>query len=460
MVLSMSRSVKIPRFQEKKRLIIIGLDCAEPSLVFDKLKERMPNLAGLAALGTWGNLTSTMPPTTIPAWLSMFTGLDPGQLGVYGFRNRQDNSYREPRLFNAGQIDAPMIWDSLSQAGKTCYVLGVPGTYPPRPLKGRLVSSFLAPNTLADYTFPKELKTEIEAAVDGYMLDVEGYRTEDKTWLRDQIWLMTKKRFELACLWAKEPDWDLMIVAEMGIDRIQHGFWRFFDPRHRLFEPGNQFESVIPDYYEFIDGQVEKLLQAAGPEVAVGIVSDHGAQAMQGGFRINEWLIEQGDLVLTTAPEKPQPLTAGLIDWKKTSAWGEGGYCGKIYINLQGREPQGIVARQELAKYTQDLAARLEQTSDEDGQSLNTRVVFPEKEYRKLKGIPPDLIVCFGDLAWRSIAEVGTNRIHARGNDSGPDDANHAQDGIFIFSGPGLARQAAKNMSILDVHKLIADYCV
>ena len=440
--------------------MIIGLDCAEPSLVFDKFKDRLPTLARLAASGTWGKLTSTMPPTTIPAWLSMFSGLDPGQLGVYGFRNRQDYSYREPKLFNATQIEAARIWDSLSQAGKTCYVLGVPGTYPPRPLKGRLVSSFLAPGTEADYTFPSELKNQIDAAVNGYMLDVEGYRTENKTWLRDQIRLMTKKRFELACLWANEPDWDLLIMAEMGIDRIQHGFWRFFDARHRLYEPGNQFESVIPDYYEFIDGQVAKLLQAAGPEVAVGIVSDHGAQAMQGGFRVNEWLVDQGDLVLATAPQKSQPLTAGLVDWKKTRAWGEGGYCGKIYINLQGREPSGVVARQDLEKYKQDLAARLEQTNDEGGQSLKTRVVFPEKEYRKLKGIPPDLIVCFGNLAWRAIAEVGTQRIHARGNDSGPDDANHAQNGIYIFSGPGFAAQAEKQMSILDVHGLIADYCV
>ena len=86
-----------------------------------------------------------------------------------------------------------------------------------------------------------------------------------------------------------------------------------------------------------------------------------------------------------------------------------------------------------------DLAQRLEHCTDPKDKSLNTKVYFPEQVYRQTRGIPPDLIVNFGNLAWRALGEVGSGQIHAIGNDTGPDDANHAQDGIFIDFDPAQA---------------------
>jgi len=430
----------------KKRLLIIGLDCAEPSLVFDRLADRLPTLNGLRRRGSWGLLETTVPPTTIPAWVSMFTGRDPGQLGVYGFRIRRDHGYGELGLFHSRMVEAPRVWDRLGTAGLTSYILGVPGTFPPRPMKGRLVSSFLAPGNESEYTYPPGLKEQVESIAGGYMLDVEGFRTEDKKWLLKQIRKMTEKRFKVARSWAKKPDWDLMIMVEMGTDRIHHGFWRCFDEKHRLHKPGNRFQNAIPDYYAYIDSEAAALIEAAGPGTEVMVVSDHGARALDGGFRINEWLVQQGDLVLKENTTE--------IDWLKTRAWGEGGYHARIFLNIKGREPNGVLDSKEVAAYRADLASRLEKTTDEKGKPLGTQVIYPEKVYREIKGIPPDLMVYFGNLAWRSIGELGTGEIHARGNDTGPDDANHTEHGIFIYSLAG----HLSSPSILDITPMILDF--
>ena len=73
-----------------KKIMVIGLDCAAPSLVFDRWRDQLPNLKKLMKNGVYGELTSTIPPITVPAWSSMMSSKDPGQLGIYGFRNRKD----------------------------------------------------------------------------------------------------------------------------------------------------------------------------------------------------------------------------------------------------------------------------------------------------------------------------------------------------------------------------------
>ncbi|MBN2493492.1 MAG: alkaline phosphatase family protein [Deltaproteobacteria bacterium] len=444
----------------KRRLLVIGLDCAEPSLVFGALRERMPCTRGLCDRGTWGELRSTDPPITMPAWLAMFTGLDPGELGVYGFRNRPDHGYGPMQIASARSTRASRVWDRLSEAGLCSFLLGVPGTYPPWPIRGRMVASFLSPGKEAVYTYPRELAASLDALAGGeYLVDVTGFRTEDKDWLLGEIRRMTTARFQLARTWAAEPDWDLFALVEMGPDRLHHGFWRHFDPAHRLHQPSSPYTSAIPDYYALLDSEIASLVEAAGPGTAVMLVSDHGARAMQGGFCINEWLVEQGDLVLASRPEPAERLQPEHVDWTRTRAWGAGGYYGRVFINVQGREPSGAVPRAQLEGYRADLIRRLEATADEDGRSLGTRVLRPDTIYRRVSGIPPDLLVYFGDLAWRSIGTLGSGRIHVRGNDTGPDDANHDRHGIFVFADPARPGDGARvERDILEVTPAILDF--
>src|SRR5690349_18509140 len=120
----------------ERKMMVIGLDCAAPELVFDKFRDELPTLRKLYEGGVWGQMESCVPAITVPAWASMMSSKDPGTLGVYGFRNRGDYSYQKQVLANALSVKTERVWDILSQAGKKVITIGVPQTYPPRPLNG------------------------------------------------------------------------------------------------------------------------------------------------------------------------------------------------------------------------------------------------------------------------------------------------------------------------------------
>jgi len=105
---------------------------------------------------------------------------------------------------------------------------------------------------------------------------------------------------------------------------------------------------------------------------------------------------------------------------------------------VEGREPQGVIPPEAYDATRDELIAKLEALSDPQGRPIGTRAFRPEEIYRQIHNIPPDLIVYFGNLAWRAVGSVGLNAIHTFENDTGPDDANHAQNGLFILTVPGL----------------------
>jgi predicted AlkP superfamily phosphohydrolase/phosphomutase len=313
----------------------------------------------------------------------------------------------------------------------------------------------------SDYTYPRELKDEIAQVVGEYMIDVKGFRTDDKQWLLDQIYDMTAKRFKLAKHLIRTKPWDLFWMVEMGTDRIHHGFWQFMDPSHHRYEAGNRFEKAIHDYYVYLDGLIGDLLAELDLETtAVMVVSDHGAKCMHGGFCFNDWLIREGYLVMN--PPYP-PLSKGgsegglrkfqfsEVDWSKTRVWGEGGYYGRCFINLQGREPQGIVPQNQWESLRDELIAKLEALRDDGGRPMGTRAYKPQDIYHQVNGVPPDLVVIFGDLSWRSVGTIGNSSLHVFDNDTGPDDANHAQQGMYILTHPSLSAGGRRNASLYDV---------
>ena len=112
--------------RQQPKVVVIGLDCAEPSLVFDRFRGRLPNLERLMARGVSGRLQSCDPPITVPAWSSMLSSKDPGTLGIYGFRNRLDYSYEKLSFATSAAVREPRVWDYLGQAGKRVILLGIP----------------------------------------------------------------------------------------------------------------------------------------------------------------------------------------------------------------------------------------------------------------------------------------------------------------------------------------------
>ncbi|MFQ5724651.1 MAG: alkaline phosphatase family protein, partial [Terriglobia bacterium] len=411
----------------------------------------LPCLKSLQEEGWSARLESVIPPITVPAWSCMMSGKDPGELGIYGFRNRKDHSYDGLSIANSTAVREDRVWDILGRAGKQVILLAVPGTYPPRPVNGSLVSCFLTPSAQSEFTYPASLKAELTQKFGPYRLDVEGFRSEEKERILEQIYRMTEQHFAMARHLLSTRPWDFFLMVEMGTDRLHHAFWKFCDPSHRKYEKGNRFENAMLDYYRFVDRQVAELCPLWGEETSVFVVSDHGAQKMEGGICVNEWLQQEGYLSLAEPVAEQTPLAQVKIDWSKTKAWGEGGYYCRIFLNVRGREPQGVVAPGEVEGVREELKRKLEAMLDDQGQPLGTKVYKPEEIYHAVRGVPPDLIVLFGNLRWRSVGSLGLGRVHTFENDTGPDDANHSQHGIFLLREPGLGKRRLDDLNLLDV---------
>ncbi|MEX2751495.1 MAG: alkaline phosphatase family protein [Candidatus Freyarchaeota archaeon] len=433
-----------------KKVLIIGLDCAAPELVFEKFLDDLPNIKKMLTHGVYGKLKSCIPPITIPAWMVMMTSRDPGTLGLYGFRHKKSYSY-ETWIANSKSIKHKTIWDILSEKGLKSCIVGVPPSYPPKPINGCLVSCFITPDAEKDYTYPKELKSELEAKFGKYIFDVE-FRAEERDQVLERIYEMTKQHFQVIKYLIQKGGWDLFAFVEIGLDRIHHAFWKFFDKKHPKYVPNNKYENVIREYYRYLDKEIGDLLGLLDNDTIVLVVSDHGAKQMKGAFCINQWLMQEGYLKIKGNPERGAKIEDAPIDWARTKAWGWGGYYARIFINVEGREPQGTVTPEDYEKTLDELAEKLKQIRGPNGEKFYNKIYKPEEIYDELNGDSPDLIVYFDDLYWRSAGTIGYETLYLSENDTGPDDAVHSEYGVFILYDPtkNLGLELG-NLNILDV---------
>jgi predicted AlkP superfamily phosphohydrolase/phosphomutase len=443
-----------------RKVMVLGLDCAPPEHIFDEYAGDIPNLTKLVENGMWGPLESIVPPITVPAWMCMMTSKDPGTLGIYGFRNRKDHTYDGLAFATSWAIKEPTVWDILSEAGKDCIVMSVPPSYPPKQLRGIQIGCFLTPNSDAEYTYPKELKTEIENNVGEYIFDIRNFRTDNTQYIIDEAYKMTDARFKTADYLLSGKPWDFFVMVEMGPDRLNHGIWSFIDPHHPRYEAGNPYRESLRDYYRHLDSKIGDLLEKyADDDTTVIVVSDHGAKAMVGGVCFNEWLLREG--YLTFEDELPTEITPSnklAIDWSKTLAWGDGGYYGRLFLNVAGREPNGIIPAADYDKVRDELIVKIEAMVDHEGRPMGNKALKPEEIYTSQNGVAPDLIVIFGELKWRSVGSLGHGSIYTFENDTGPDEANHAEHGIFIMTNaPGMQPGRKEGLHLWDVHSTILD---
>lgn len=417
------------------KICVLGLDGAAPEIVFGD--ERLVNLRRLMDLGVYGRLESVIPPTAVPAWMCMSTSQDPGSLGVYGFRNRSDHSYDKLAFASSASITAPAIWDQLAREGKKSILVGVPPNYPPRRVNGISIGCLLTPDTVKnDFTDPPALKAEITELVGEYPVDVKNFRTDKKDWLKEEIFNMSRKQWRVVRWLLTEREWDYFHFVDIGLERMQHGFWNYFDPKHVDFEPGNPYQDAIPEYYRWLDEQIGGIVELLDNDTSLLIVSDHGAQRLDGSFAINEWLIREGLLILKEYPEVLTPFEKLKVNWSKTKAWSEGGAYARVFFNVKGREPQGAILPSEYESFQNEMQASLAALPGEDGHPLKLLVFKPKEIYRQVQHVAPDLIVHFGELSWSSIGTVGHSKLHVQENDTGPDGCNPAQYGMFILAAP------------------------
>ncbi|HYD48945.1 MAG TPA: alkaline phosphatase family protein, partial [Terriglobales bacterium] len=393
------------------------------------------------------------PPITVPAWSSMLSSRDPGELGIYGFRDRSGHGYGESAFASSYSVRLPRLWEMLPPGARSI-LIGVPQTYPPPAVDGWVVSCLLTPSAAKVTTHPPELRRELDEMCGGYTFDVEDFRSSDRSELLERIYAKTRQDFAVARHLATTRPWNLLAMVVMGTDRIQHAFWPRQDDDAA---PG---WSVLLEYYRALDAEIGALQQCLAPDAVMLVVSDHGAKRMEGGIFLNQWLIDNGYLRLLEEPVQPTPLRPAMVDWAHTTAWADGGYCGRIYLNVSGREPAGTVAAADVEALCDELARGIAGIAGPQSDALGSVVHRPRDLYAAVEGVAPELFVYLGNLGWRALGSVGAGSWYADGNDTGPDGANHDHDGILILADPqqSYGGVALDGLQLMDVAPTVLSF--
>lgn len=413
------------------KICVLGLDGAAPQVVFRD--ERLSNLRRLMDAGVYGLLESVVPPSTMPAWACFAASQDPGSLGVYGRRQRSGYSFAD-----AAPPEALTIHDHLAQQGRKTILVGAPS------------------RTARNFVSPVELQDKIGERMRDRFVDTP-FPTGDKNRFKEEVFAMSERHWQTAKSLLAEQPWDYFQFTDIGLDRLQHAFWSYFDPKHALFESGNPYENVIPDYYRRLDEHVGDVLDLLDNETVVLVASAYGAQRLDGAFAVNEWLLREGLLALKEYPAAPTAFEELRIDWTRTRAWSDGGYCAQIFFNLQGREPQGVIPAAQAEAFANDLTKLLEALADDNGQSLQAIVSRPKQIYRETRNAAPDLIVELGGMFWRAIGSVGHSRI-CLGHDAALGGCNHSEFGAFILAAPNCPLQGEyEGARLLDMAPTLLD---
>ena len=433
-----------------EKVFVIGLDSAPPELLYHEFIDELPNIRKILENSIHGAMRSCIPAITIPAWIVMATGKTPGELGLYGFRHRKSNSYKDIWIAHSLMVKEKAVWDYIAEKGKKSILVGIPPSYPPKKVNGCMISCFITPDSSVNYTYPAELKSEVEKLVGDYIFDVV-FRKDERDQIIEEVWEMTEKRFEVIRYLIQEKDWDYFEFVEIGLDRIHHAFWKYFDKNHHLYKPG-KYENVIRDYYKLLDREIGKTIKLLDENTAVAIVSDHGIKGMKGCFAINQWLIQEGLLkirnpeILEKCPVKFEQLD---IKWSDTVAWAWGGYYSRVFLNVEGREKKGSVKPSDFEKVRDEVSELIKSVRGPNGEKWDTEVFYPEKIYPAVEGDIPDMMVYLDGLSWRSAGTLGWESNYLKENDTGPDDAVHSEYGCFAISMPGMEKKVI-NSTIYD----------
>lgn len=285
-----------------ERVILLGLDGATFRLLKPWAEDgTLPNFARLFQEGSWGELASTIPPTTPPAWAACMTGKNPGKHGIYDFRE-SPLKYPDRPLINLSSMQGRKLWHLFAADGKKSAIVNVPITYPPEPVDGLMISGMMTPSNDSDYAYPAELKEEIRRQIGDYVvnIDIPKYDVEleeDALRLLQDVEHSFMKRKELFYYLLENKPWQFFFIVFINLDRIQHLFWKYLDPEWPLYESkmAKMLRPRIIKSYRMVDEMIGELRARIGDTPLV-IMSDHGFGATRQWFNVNTWLEKNGYL--------------------------------------------------------------------------------------------------------------------------------------------------------------------
>ncbi len=476
-----------------QKIIVIGLDGATFDLIKPFVAQgKLPTFQKLMATGAFSELRSTVPPVTASAWSSFMTGKNPGAHGLFDFMQRRENSY-DLAPVSARDRDGKAVWDLIGDAGGKVIVMNVPVTWPPQPVNGALITGMLTPRHAENYTHPKELAAELQAAIGEYVV----YSDEVYSKGRGEIFLDALKhsatqRVKAAEYLTQKYPWDFFMLVFPETDTVAHGLWAAYDASHHEHDPAEAQTRVaafdntllrdgILALYQHVDALLARLLSNIPDPISILVMSDHGHGPVRNFLYVNNYLAQRGYLRfkpnlgsqlkraafqagLTPRAVYNMLLALGLgklrrtldkrrggrgllkrfflsfadVDWARTRAYSIG-YIGEVHINLKGREPQGIVAPGAEYERTRDqVIADLRALKLPDGTPLVEHIWKKEEIYRGAHlAQAPDILflprnletIAFGDF------EFGSNKVlqPAFGVSS-----SHRMNGILIVNGAGV----------------------
>ncbi|MBI1295435.1 hypothetical protein GC175_10825 [bacterium] len=456
------------KFLKKRhpKLLVVGLDGFAPDLVLSKWRNQLPTFNRLMTEGAFGTLQSSVPCVSIPAWNVMTAGKDAGTIGLYGEKNHGEGSYDDVQIAFGSASREPAVWEILGEAGKRVVTMGVPGTYPPQLVNGVQISCHLTPQTLvtganqdqaAKFTYPQELGAKVNQWTGGaYPVDIVTDTPQPIEEQIQQIYQMTDQHFQVMRKLLKQQIWDFFISVEIGASRLHQRVWG--EEQDHLPNEKIAFEQVILDYYTHIDSHLEQLIAQLDGDTAIMIVSDRGVQRAAGSICVNDWLVDEEWLALVDGPiDHVQAFRADDVNWQKTLAWAEGGEFTRFFLNVEGREPQGLIPWSSYLDMRDELIAKILDVRGPSGERLNTQIFKPEETFRHLHGTVPDLIVYWDDLRWQATDDLGHPTIWTNVGEAG---AAPTPNGLYIYWHPRQKFNGTElfGWEVLDVAPTILDY--
>jgi predicted AlkP superfamily phosphohydrolase/phosphomutase len=305
---------------DRRRLLIIGLDGATWDVLDPLIRDgTMPRLERLRASGAWGRLRSTIPPITPAAWTTMTTGKRPGRHGVFHFVNLFGSEDHADDIVSARSVRSPAVWDVLGRAGRRVGLVNIPLTYPPRAVNGFMVTGLLTPSNATVFTYPPELSASLpdhEIEIDRFAGKVPFVDAIDGEAIRPSLDLVAdfeamldRRSAETLLLMRREP-WDVFMTVFMETDRLGHYLWAY----HPTGEgAASDLRAAVRRFYGHLDEVVGRVVDAAGADVDVLVVSDHGmGPKHRRRFHANMWLHEAGLLSRRRSTSGASRLEAGL----------------------------------------------------------------------------------------------------------------------------------------------------
>ncbi len=435
------------------RVILFGIDGADWSFLQGWIDNgHMPNLARLVKEGASAPLASVVPLNSASAWVSMITGKGPGSHGVFGFAANEDGAYRR-KTITSGEISAATVWEIANAAGEPAGSVNCPISYPPFPVDGFMVSGIITPyNGL--WVYPPALESELRGLFGPYMVDLPWAEVDEQTpghrekFLAD-LYLMTRKQEEVALKCAASRNWKIMGIFCTGTDRIMHRFWHYIERNHPAYdeEAGRVYGKEIRKYFSLVDEVLGNVLRKVG-EVSVIVASDHGFGPLYHRFYLRKWLAEKGYLSENGKPKLEVDESLGGINLKNSKAFPAALSESGIWINMEGRQPQGTVSSDEYEEFRNRLISELHDFVADNG-------ARPVKKAHKREEVingqfidrAPDLLIEPTDTF------IVDDSYHDKMIDiSGVETGTHRSEGIFVAWGKDIkAGSHLDTLKITDV---------